>query len=47
MVLENLLTVDSLYEGIPQQHGEVMMVQTPHAQPVVLEGIVRVVYHLR
>jgi hypothetical protein len=47
MVLRNLLSVASLHEGVPQQHGKVVMVQTPHAQPAVLIGTIRVVYHLR
>jgi hypothetical protein len=47
MVLGNLLYVDSMHEGIPQQHGEAVMVQTPHAQPAILVGTIRVVYHLR
>jgi hypothetical protein len=46
-VLGNLLSIASLHEGLPQQHGEVVVVQTPRAQPAVLVGTVRVVYHLR
>jgi hypothetical protein len=47
MVLGNLLSRATLHEGVPQQHGEVMTVQTPRAQLAVVIGIVRVVYHLR
>jgi hypothetical protein len=46
-VLKNLLSIASLHEGVPQQNGEAMMVQTPHAQAAILVGTVRVVYHLR
>jgi hypothetical protein len=46
-VLGNLLSVASLHEGVPQHHGEVVTVQTPCAQPAILEGTVRVVYHMR
>jgi hypothetical protein len=45
-ILRNLLSVASLHEGVPQQHGEAVMVQTPRVQPVILVGTVRVVYHL-
>jgi hypothetical protein len=45
-VLENLLSIASLHEGIPQQHGEAVTVQTPRAQPAILVGTV-LVYHLR
>jgi hypothetical protein len=46
-VLKNLLSIASLHEGVPQQNGEAMMVQTPRAQAAILVGTVRVVYHLR
>jgi hypothetical protein len=46
-VLGNLLSVASLHEGIPQQHEEAVTMQTPHAQPTVLVGTIRLVYHLR
>jgi hypothetical protein len=46
-VLGNLLSVASLHEGVPQQHGEAVMVQTPRVQPAVLVGTISVVYHLR
>jgi hypothetical protein len=39
-VLGNFLSVASLHEGVPQQHGEAVMVQTPHAQPTILIGTV-------
>jgi hypothetical protein len=39
-VLGNLISVASLHEGIPQQHREAMMVQTPRAQLAVLVGAV-------
>jgi hypothetical protein len=35
-VLKNLLSVASLHEGVLQQHGEAMTVQTPHAQPAII-----------
>jgi hypothetical protein len=46
-VLRNLLSIANLHEGVPQQHGEAVMVQTPCSQPVILVGTVQVVYHLR
>jgi hypothetical protein len=33
-VLGNLLTIASLHEGVPQQQGEAMRVQTPSGQPM-------------
>jgi hypothetical protein len=39
-VLGSLLAIASLHEGVPQQHGEAMAVQTPHAQPSILEGTI-------
>jgi hypothetical protein len=47
VVLGILLTIASPYEGIPQQHGEVVAVQARRAQPTFLGGAVRVVSHLR
>jgi hypothetical protein len=47
VVLWRRVAIASLHEGIPQQHGEVVMVQTPHAQSAVLKGAVRVVSHVR
>jgi hypothetical protein len=39
-VLENLLSIASLHKGVPQQHGETVMVQTPHAEPTILVGTI-------
>jgi hypothetical protein len=36
MVLKNLLSIASLHEGIPHQHGEAMTVQTPRAQAILI-----------
>jgi hypothetical protein len=40
VVLGSLVPIASLHEGVPQQHREVVMVQTPHAQSAVLKGAV-------
>jgi hypothetical protein len=40
VVLGILLTIASPYEGIPQQHGEVVAVQARRAQPTFLGGAV-------
>jgi hypothetical protein len=47
VVLGRCVPIASLHEGIPQQHREVMTVQTPHVQPAVLKGAVSVISHLR
>jgi hypothetical protein len=41
------VSIASLHEGIPQQHGEAVMVQTPRVQLAILKGAVLVVSHLR
>jgi hypothetical protein len=47
VVLRNLIPIASLHEGILQQQREVVTMQTPHAQPIILKGAVRVISHLR
>jgi hypothetical protein len=47
VVLVNIVPVVSLHEGVPQQQREAVMVQTSRAQPAVLKGAVRVIFHLR
>jgi hypothetical protein len=47
VVLRRHVAIASLHEGIPQQHGEVVTVQTPRAQSAVLKGALRVVSHVR
>jgi hypothetical protein len=47
IILRRRVPIASLHEGIPQQHREAMTVQNPCAQPVVLNGAVRVVSHVR
>jgi hypothetical protein len=46
-ILGRCVPIASLHEGIPQQHREVVMVQTPHAQPAVQKGVASVISHLR
>jgi hypothetical protein len=40
VVLRRCVPIASLHEGIPQQHREAVMVQTPRAQTVILKGAV-------
>jgi chorismate-pyruvate lyase len=47
VVLWSSIPIASLHKSIPQQQREAVIVQTPRALAAILEGVVRVVSHLR